>query len=242
MTGRPARRRTSLALPLLAVVLTVGCTPAARPSPTIAPTFAPTPPVKADAVIAGLKKALGPDRPMRFKDTGIVKIDRVSFKIVTEGDFQGGELDARLSLHLGALLISYDVMAVDGKTYVRPNGGKWRREKIKTPPAGSGPFGDMGDADLAFKGPSKNDRRFYTVVWKDPSNANRVINGTVLTSVKIKSSVITFQVRSNGDALQATYTMKGTGNFDGKSEAVTIEGLYTFFAVREPFVFKKPMK
>ncbi len=205
-------------------------------------TFAPTPPVEGEAVFAGLKKAFGPDTPIRFKDTGTITVGKVAFAIITEGDFQGGQMDARLSYRFLNLLVSWDVMAVDGKTYVRPNGGKWRREKVKTPPKGSGPFGDMSDANLVFNGPSKNDRRFYTVVWKDPANANRVINGTILTGVKIKSSVITFQVRSNGDPLQATYAMKGTGTFDGKSMAVRLEGLYTFFSVRDPLVFKAPIK
>jgi hypothetical protein len=224
------------------VALTASCSSGVRPTPRPIVTFAPTPPVTAEIVIPGLKAALGPDKPIRFKDTGIAQVGEVGFAIITEGDFQGGQMDARVSFRVMNVLVPWDVMAVDGKTYVRPNGGKWRREKVKTPPKGSGPFGDMSDANLVFKGPSKNDRRFYTVVWKDPANANRVINGTILTGVKIKSSVITFQVRSNGDPLQATYTMKGTGTFDGRSMAVTVEGLYTFFAVREPLVFKAPIK
>ncbi len=168
MTRRPTvGRRTGLVLSILAVALTVSCTSGVRPTPKPVVTFAPTPPVTGEIVIPGLKAALGPEKPIRFKDVGTATIANVTFKIITEGDFQGGQMDARLSYAIGPVHLSYDVMAVDGKTYVRPNGGKWRHEKVKTPPKGSGPFGDMSDADLVFKGPSKNDRRFYTVVWKD---------------------------------------------------------------------------
>ena len=54
-------------------------------------------------------------------------------------------------------------LAVDGKTYARPNGGKWRHDKVTTPPKGSGPFGELRASELEFKGTGTFDGKSMAV-------------------------------------------------------------------------------
>jgi hypothetical protein len=228
---------------LAVAILGWGCRAAAPIS--VGTTFPPVvtaKPVDGDAVIDGLKAELGPDSPVHFKATADTYVDTVLLTIIMEGDFQGNEMDGHISFRRGGLQLSFDVIAADGKAYVRPYRGKWARSPEKVPPDGSGPFGDMRKAELQFKGPSKTDKKLYTIVWSDPTHAARALNGTVFTSVRIKSAVMTFQVDSTGRPYTATYTVKGSGKVDGETYSLRVEGYYQFFRIHDPLVFEAPIK
>ena len=246
MTGRRRLPLAPFLISLLALSM-LGCGVAGRSAaPTsVGQTLPPVPTVKAvdgDAVIAKFKTALVPDSPVRLQGSANARVGNARFKILTDGDFQGNEMDARVSIQVGAMQLSFDVIAAKGKTYVRPNGGKWARSPEKPPPAGSGPFGDMSKAKLRFAGKAKLDPGLYTIVWDDPTNATRSdLNGTVLTDVRITSSVMTFDVNSSGVPYTATYTVKGTGKLDGKKQNVTVTGYYRFFRIHDPITFEAPI-
>jgi hypothetical protein len=237
-------------LPLLVCLLAavflgcgVGRPPAATPIGVTFPPAAPTvKPVDGDAVIEGLKAALGPDSPQRLKATAEVRVDRGSLKVVMDGDFQGNEMDATMKIQSGARQFSFEIIAADGKAYVRQAGGKWTKSPEKVPADGSGPFGDMRKAALTFDGPSKTGKGLYTIVWKNPTDAARALNGTIITGFKVKSSVMNFEVTSAGVPYTATYQLKGTAKFDGKSTAITVNGYYQFFRIHEPLVFESPLR
>lgn len=246
MTGPRVAPQVSLFLVVVAAVA-VGCGMFSRPAPTeigtTHPPAAPTrKPVDGDVVIEGLKAALGPDSSVRLKATADARIDQGGLTLIMDGDFQGNEMDAHVSFRHGILQLSFDVIAADGKAYVRPYQGKWARSPEKVPPPGSGPFGDMRKADLKFGGPSKADRDLYTINWADPTHAARALHGTVFTTLRVKSALMQFQVDANGKPYTATYTLKGTGKVDGKNYTVTVNGYYQFFAIHDPLVFKAPMK
>lgn len=242
--------RMTARLPLLislAAAVFLGCgigrPPAATPVGVTFPPAAPTvKPVDGDAVIEGLKAALGPDSPQRLKATAEVRVDRGSVKVVMDGDFQGNEMDATMKIQSAGRQISFDIIAADGKAYVKQAGGKWAESPEKVPADGSGPFGDMRKAELTFGGPSKTGKGLYTIVWKNPTDAARALNGTVLTGIKIKSSLMNFEVTSAGVPYSATYQLKGTAKFDGNSTAITVTGYYQFFRIHEPLVFESPMR
>jgi hypothetical protein len=247
VTGRRLLPPAPFLISLLAIAM-FGCgVPGRSAAPTsVGQTLPPVPTTKAvdgDAVIEKFKAALGPDSPVRLQGSANARVGDARFKILTDGDFQGSEMDARVSIQVGALQLSFDVIAANGKTYVRPNGGKWARSPEKPPPAGSGPFGDMSKAKLRFAGKAKLDPGLYTIVWDDPTNATRSdLNGTVLTDVRITSSVMTFDVNSSGVPYTATYTVKGTGKFEGRKETVSVTGTYRFFRIHDPLEFKAPIK
>ena len=238
--------RLPLLVSLLAAVFLgcgVGRAPAATPVGVTFPPAAPTlKPVDGDAVIEGLKAALGPDSPQRLKATAEVRVDRGSLKVVMDGDFQGNEMDATLKIQSGARQVSFDIIAADGKAYVKQAGGKWAKSPEKVPAAGSGPFGDMRKAELTFSGPSKAGKGLYTIVWKNPTDAARALNGTVLTGIKVKSSVMNFEVTSAGVPYTATYQLKGTAKLGGKATSITVNGYYQFFRIHDPLVFESPMR
>jgi hypothetical protein len=235
-------------VPLLVGVLAVailgsGCGPA--PPVNVGTTFppaAPTRTVDAEKVIAGLKAALGPDNPLHVKATAAARVGGVD-SFILEGDMQGNEMSAHASYRLGNVQLSFDVIAADGKAYVRPYKGKWAKSPEKVPPEGSGPFGDMRKAKLEFVGPSKTDRDLYTVNWGQATHPARALHGTLFSSLKVKSAVMQFQVDANGKPYTATYQLKGTGKV-GKGEPypLDITGYYQFFAIREPLDFKSPLK
>jgi hypothetical protein len=239
-------RRPRAAAPLLLVLLAIaalGCS--GRNLDHVGTTFPPPAPTKlvdATKVIAGLKAALGPEAPLRFKATADVRIDKVPFAVIMDGDFQGNEMDANVAFRVGGLQLSVDIIAADGKAYTRPYKGKWAKSSEKVPPAGSAPFGSMAKADFVFKGPSKTDPDLYTIVWNNPSDAARALNGTVWTKVKVKSSLMNFEVDANGKPYTASYSVKGTAKFDGKTRSVAVVGFYQFFSVREALEFKSPLK
>jgi hypothetical protein len=243
-------RRMTPRLPLLVSLLAavflgcgVGRPPAATPVGVTFPPAAPTvKPVDGDAAIEGLKAALGPDSPQRLKATAEVRVDRGSLKVVMDGDFQGNEMDATMKIQSGTRQLSFDIIAAGGKAFVKPYGGMWARSPEKVPVTGSGPFGDMRKAELTFAGPSKAGKGLYTIVWKDPTDAARALNGTIVTGIKVKSSVMNFEVTSAGVPYTATYQLKGTAKFDGKSTAITVNGYYQFFRIHEPLVFESPMR
>ena len=234
---------TLLLYALIAAMLAFGCSPAAAPIVgTTHPPAAPTKFVDPDKVIAGLRAALGSDAPLRVKATTASRQGGVD-SFILEGDVQGNEMDAHASYRIGNVQLSFDVIAADGKAYVRPYKGRWAKSPEKVPPAGSGPFGDMGKAKLEFVGPSKTDRDLYIVNWDKATYAARALHGTLFTSLKIKSAAMQFRVDANGKPYTATFEVKGTGRV-GKGEpyALDLNGYYQFFAVREPPVFKAPIK
>jgi hypothetical protein len=243
MTARRAAPPVSILVSLLAAaVLASGC---GGPPPVVGTTFPPAVPtrtVNPDKVIAGLKKELGPDSPIRFKATADAYVDDILLLLILDGDFQGNEMDGHIKYQAGGAQLSFHVIAADGKAYVKPYKGKWVKSPEKVPPEGSGPFGDMRKATLEFKGVSKTDRDLYTVVWSDPTHAGRALNGTLFTAPKIKSSVMTFQVDEAGKPYTATFLLKGTAKVEGKSYSLKIEGYYQFFAIRDKLDFTSPLK
>jgi hypothetical protein len=242
------RRRSAPPVPVLlsllaAAVLVFGCGPAA--APVVGTTFPPPAPTKTvdpEKVIAGLKQELGPDSPIRFKATADAYIDDILLKLILDGDFQGNEMDGHIRYQAAGLQLSFSVIAADGKAYVKPYKGKWAKSPEKVPPKGSGPFGDMTKATLKFTGVSKTDRDLYTVVWSDPTHAGRALDGTLFTSPKIKSAVMTFEVDEAGKPYTATYTLKGTAKVEGETFKLKVEGYYQFFAIREQLEFTSPLK
>ena len=242
-----SRAHRGLTVPLLLVLLAGAILGCSRPNltnvgtthPPAAPTRAP---VDADKVVAGLKAALGPDMPIRLKATADTRVNEGAVTFLMDGDFQGNEMDAHASFRLGIVQLSYDVIAADGKAYVRPYQGKWAKSPEKVPPDGGGPFGDMRKAKLEFAGPSKADRDLYVINWDQATHAARALNGTLFSSLKVKSASMQFLVDANGKPYTATYVLKGTGKVEGESYKVTVNGYYQFFAVREPHEFKSPMK
>jgi hypothetical protein len=240
---RPARPVPLLLSLFAAAVLAFGCGPAAAPVVgTTFPPAAPTRTVDPEKVIAGLKAELGPDSPVRFKATADAYVDDILLKLILDGDFQGNEMDGHIRYQAGGLQLSFRVIAADGKAYVKPYKGKWVKSPEKLPPQGSGPFGDMRKATLKFTGVSKTDRDLYTVVWSDPTHAGRALDGTLFTSPKIKSAVMTFQVDEAGKPYAATYTLKGTAKVEGTRYSLKIEGYYQFFAIRDKLDFESPLK
>jgi hypothetical protein len=242
-----SRARRALTAPLLLLLLAGAILGCSRPDltnvGTTHPPAAPTrPPVDAEKVVAGLKAALGPDSPMHLKATADTRVNQGAVTYVLEGDFQGNEMDAHASFRVGVLQLSFDVIAADGKAYVRPYQGKWAKSPEKLPPKGSGPFGDMRKAKLEFGGPSKADRELYTINWDQATHAARALHGTLFSSLKVKSAVMQFLVDANGKPYTATYVLKGTGKVEGESYKLTVNGYYQFFAVREPLAFTSPMK
>ncbi|HUP54346.1 MAG TPA: hypothetical protein VM408_02475 [Methylomirabilota bacterium] len=238
--ARPVRLVLAL---LAAAALASGCGTAAPP--VVGDTFppaAPTRTVDAAKVIAGLKAALGPDNPLRVKATTASRAGGVD-AFILEGVMQGGEMDAHASYRIGNLQLSFDVIAADGKAYVRPFKGKWAKSPEKVPPKASGPFGDMGKAKLTFGGVSKSDRDLYIVNWEKPTHAARALLGTVFSSLKIKSMAMQFVVDENGKPYTATYQLKGTARVE-KREAypLDITGYYQFFSIREPLEVTSPLK
>jgi hypothetical protein len=221
-----------------------GCRSAAPTSVGVTfPPAAPTAkPVDAAKVVEGFKSALGPDSPMRFKATADVRIETASIMVVIDGDFQGTEMDAHLSWRLGSHELAFDVIAADGKAYVRQYRGDWARSPEKLPAGLVGPFGDMSKAKLKFVGPSEADKGLYTIVWSNPTHAARAVTGTVFSSLSVKSAVMTFDVDSAGRPYTASYLLKGTAKQDGKKYAVEITGYYQFFRIHEPLVFESPMR
>src|SRR4029079_8889921 len=145
-------------LPLLislAAAVFLGCgigrPPAATPVGVTFPPAAPTvKPVDGDAVIEGLKAALGPDSPQRLKATAEVRVDRGSVKVVMDGDFQGNEMDATRKIKSAGRQISFDIIAADGKAYVKQAGGKWAESPEKVPADGSGPAGHQRKAHISI--------------------------------------------------------------------------------------------
>lgn len=245
MTHRRIATRGPLLVALLAVA-TIGCG-IGRPAPTTVGVTFPPPaptmkPVDGDAVIEGLKAALGPDSPLRLKATADARVDVATLKLVMDGDFQGNQMDAHVAIQSGARQLSFDVMAVGSKTYVKPYGGKWAKSPEKVPPAGSGPFGDMRKAEFVFGGPSKADKGLYTIVWNDPTDAARALSGTVFTGIRVKSAVMNFEVSSAGVPYTATYLLKGTAKVGGKKTSLTVTGYYQFFRIHEPLAFEAPIK
>jgi len=244
MTARRATPPAPVILSLLAAtLLAFGCSPAA--APVVGTTFPPVAPprtVDPEKVIAGLKKELGPDSPVRFKATADAYVNKGLLTVILDGDFQGNEMDGFIRYRLAGLQLTYHVIAADGKAYVRQATGKWKKSPEKVPAKGSGPFGDMRKAKLKFTGVSKTDRDLYTVVWSNPTHAQRALDGTLFTSPKIKSSSMTFQVDERGKPYSATYSLKGTAKFEGKSFTLKIEGYYQFFAIRDKLDFKSPLK
>jgi hypothetical protein len=241
------RARRVLTGPLLLVLVamtTLGCS--SRPNldnvGSTLPPAAPTRMVDPEKVIAGLKVALGPDNPLRVKGTTASRVGGVDSFIV-EGVMQGGEMDAHASYRIGNVQLSFDVIAADGKAYVRPYQGKWAKSPEKVPPKASGPFGDMRKAKLEFAGPSKTDRDLYLVNWDKPTHAARALLGTVFSSLKVKSMVMQFKVDANGKPYTATYQLKGTARVGkGDPYPLDITGYYQFFAIREELEFKSPLK
>lgn len=203
----------------------------------------PTIPADGDEVIAGLREALGPESPMRIRATANVQIGNLPLMTaVTDGDFQGNDMDATVSIRDAVFQLSFEVIAADGNAYIRQPGGKWTPSPEKVPKKGSGPFGDISNAKLKFAGAATSDRRLYTVVWKNPTDADRLVKGTVLTKVKIKSSELSFDVRSTGDPVSARFSVEGSGRYGGKTLKFRMSGIYTFFSIHEPLVFKAPIK
>jgi hypothetical protein len=241
LTTRQPRRVAPLVLVLLAMAV-LGCS--SRNLDNVGRTFPPAAPIKAvdgDKVIAGLKAALGPDAPLHIKATAATRLGgTVAF--ILEGDMQGNEMDARASYRIANVQLSFDVIAADGKAYVRPYKGKWAKSPEKLPPEGGGPFGDMRKAKLVFAGRSKTDGDLYTVTWDKATHAARALQGTLFSSLKVKSAVMQFEVDANGKPYTATYQLKGTGKAEGESFPLDLKGYYQFFAVREPLEFKSPMK
>ena len=245
----PKRMLQSMAfrsfLPLLALAMLFGCGPATpprtpRPTP---PMPTPTIPADGDDVVAGLREALGPESPMRIRATANVRIGNLPLKTaITEGDFQGNEMDATVSIRDAVFQLSFEVIAADGNAYIRQPAGKWTRSSEKVPKKGSGPFGDIAKATLKFAGAATSDRRLYTVVWKNAADTDRLLRGTILTKVKIKSSELRFDVRSTGDPVSARFSIDGSGRYAGKTLKFEMSGIYTFFSIHEPLVFKAPIK
>lgn len=226
---------------LATLILASACSSAAPIVGTTFPPAVPTRTVDAEKVIAGLRAALGPDKPLHIKATAAARAGgAVAF--ILEGDMQGNEMNARASYRMGNVQLSFDVIAAGGKAYVRPYKGKWAKSPEKVPPETGGPFGDMSEAKLEFQGPSKTDRDLYTVNWDQAIYAARALHGTLYSSVKVKSAVMQFQVDANGKPYSATYLLKGTGKVDGKSYPLDVKGYYQFFAVRQPLTFESPLK
>jgi hypothetical protein len=244
MTGHRQARPVPLLLALLATAaLAWGCGTAAPP--VVGTTFPPAVPTKTvdpEKVIAGLRTALGPDNPLRVKATAASRLGGID-SFVLEGVMQGNEMDARASYRLGNVQLSFDVIAADGKAYVRPYKGKWAKSPEKVPPKGSGPFGDMSKAKLEFVGPSKTDRDLYTINWNKATFAARALHGTLFSSLKVKSGVMQFQVDANGKPYTATYQLKGTARVARYDPyPLDITGYYQFFVIREELDFKSPLK
>jgi hypothetical protein len=236
-------------IPLLVSLLVIaslgwGCRTAAPT--TVGVTFPPAAPtakpVDGEKVIEGLKAALGPDSPMRFKATADVRVETAAIMVIIDGDFQGTEMDAHLTFRLGGHELAFDVIAADGKAYVRQFRGDWARSPEKLPAGLVGPFGDMSKAKLRFAGPSETDKDLYTIVWTNPTHAARAVTGTVFSSLSVKSAVMNFDVDSAGRPYTASYLLKGTAKLDGKKYAVEITGYYQFFRIHEPLVFESPMR
>ena len=241
--------RSSPPVPLLVSLLVIaslgwGCR-AAAPT-TVGVTFPPAAPtakpVDGAKVIEGFKAALGPDSPMRFKATADVRIETAAIMVIIDGDFQGTEMDAHLAFRLAGHELAFDVIAADGKAYVRQFRGDWARSPEKLPPGLVGPFGDMTKAKLRFAGPSESDKGLYTIVWTNPTHAARAVTGTVFSSLSVKSAVMNFDVDSAGRPYTASYLLKGTAKMKSKKYAVEITGYYQFFRIHEPLVFESPMR
>ncbi len=185
-------RRPAPPLPVLlslaaAAALAFGCGSAAPVVGTTFPPAVPTRTVDPEKVIAGLKKELGPDSPIRFKATADAYVDDILLKLILDGDFQGNEMDGHIKYQAAGLQLSFHIIAADGKAYVKPYKGKWAKSPEKVPPDGSGPFGDMSTAKLEFKGVSKTDRDLYTVVWTGPTHAGRALDGTLFTAPRSRA-------------------------------------------------------
>ena len=244
MTARRAAPPVPILLSLVAAaILAFGCSPAA--APVVGTTFPPAAPTRAvdpEKVIAGLQKELGPDSPVRFKATADAYVNEGLLTVILDGDFQGNEMDGFVRYRVAGLQLTYHVIAADGKAYVRQHTGKWAKSPEKVPAKGSGPFGDMRKAKLKFTGVSKTDRDLYSVVWSNPTHAQRALDGTLFTSPKIKSASMTFLVDEGGKPYSATYSLKGTAKVDGKSYSLKIEGYYQFFAIRDKLDFESPLK
>jgi hypothetical protein len=238
--GRRLPPTTPLLLALIAV-LAVGCQRDLSNVGTTHPPAAPVKVVDPDKVIAGLKAALGPDAPLHVKATAASR-DGGAMSFILEGDMQGNEMDGRASFRFGNVQVSFDVIAADGKAYVRPYKGKWAKSSEKIPSDGSGPFGDMRETELEFVGRSKTDGDLYTVRWDQATHAARAMQGTLFSSLKVKSAVMQFEVDANGKPYTATYQLKGTGKASGESYPLDLVGYYQFFAVREPLEFTSPLK
>ena len=164
-----------------------------------------------------------------------------TISFLLEGDMQGNEMDGHASFRLGNVQLSFDVIAADGKAYVRPVQGEvgevtreaaarreWARSATCARPSWSSWAGPRPIADL------------YTVNWDQATHAARALQGTLFSSLKVKSAVMQFQVDANGKPYTATYQLKGTGKADGKSFPLDLTGYYQFFAVREPLEFESP--
>jgi hypothetical protein len=244
MTRHWGARPVPLLLALLtAAALASGCGTAAPPVVgTTFPPAAPTRTVDPEKVLAGLRAALGPDNPIRVKATAASRRGGVD-SFVLEGVMQGNEMDAHASYRLGNLQLSFDVIAADGKAYVRPYKGKWAKSPEKIPPDGSGPFGDMSKAKLVFAGASKKDRDLYIVNWDKATFAARALHGTLFSSLKIKSGLMQFTVDSNGKPYTATYQLKGTARVAKYDPyPLDITGYYQFFTILEELDVKSPLK
>jgi hypothetical protein len=228
---------------LAAAVFAFGCSSAPPVVGTTFPPPVPTRTVNPEQVIAGLKKELGPKSPIRFKATADAYVNKGALlTVILDGDFQGNEMDGFVKYRLGGLQLSYHVIAADGKAYVRQHTGKWAKSPEKVPSEGSGPFGDMHGAKLEFKGVSKTDRDLYTVVWSNPTHAQRALDGTLFTSPKIKTASMAFLVDERGKPYSATYKLDGTAKVEGKRYSLKIEGYYQFFAIHERLDFESPLK
>jgi hypothetical protein len=228
---------------LLAVsMLTAGC--ARRPPTEVGTTFpppAPTRSVDPDKAITGLIAALGPDEPMRLHSTSRIFVGDGILDVIMDGDFQGNEMDAKMSIRNGSMQLTFFVIAADGKGYVRTYNGKWEKSPEKVPADGSGPFGKMVAEDFRFEGKAKSDPGLYTIVWDEPTHAGRALDGTALTKVDVKGAQMMFDVTSTGTPHSATYVMTGTGTSEGKKYTLTINGFYQFFRIHDPLVFEAPV-
>lgn len=240
MTSTAARMSSRLAVSSLIAVMLLGCAP--RAQPTVPNTPKPTKPVDGDAVIEGLRAALGPDEPIRFTSTSQIKVGKSLLTLVTDGDYQGNQMDAEVKFREGNLQFSFKVIVAEGKAFVRPYGGDWAKSDAKIPPEGTGPFGDLEAADLEFTGPAVLDERFYAVEWKNAPYVDRSVSGTLLTKVKIKSSTMAFDVRSTGSPSTARFLLEGSGRYKGKAVTFEMQGIYRFLAIREPLEFTAPIE
>lgn len=243
MKRRSTGRWLPLYVALLAVVVvTAGC--ARRPPAEIGTTFPPAAPTRSadpDTAITGLIEALGPDAPMRIQSNSRLFVEDSLINVTLDGDFQGNEMDAKMSVRSGAVQLTFFVISADGTAYVQPYGHKWEKSPEKVPSAESGPFGDMLAADMSFEGKSKSKAGLFSIVWNDPTHAARALNGTVLSDVKIDASQMTFDVTSTGDPHSATYVLTGKAKYGSKRYPITVNGFYQFFRIHEPLEFEAPI-